>query len=267
MNILCNETFDTCKYRDEAITCCDHFHPVYSEHGFCFAFNPQFIDEANSEWDRRRDWFDAFFDSFDFSWFRTYNQNFHELFETDKKWALFFAPKREAQIFVHSHLENFGWDFRPHVIWQPDFAAELLISMKQTYTTEDARQLSIGQRKCIFPEEFKLQYYEGNYTFTSCMKECRIRRCMKFCSCIPPFYRQFGNTDIILKFIISCRYLFIILCSIFPDNTKYCNMTGLQCIANNMTSILDVRSCHECELSCTNTVYEVEKLTKTYVYR
>lgn len=98
------------------------------------------------------------------------NREFHDLFETDKKWALFFTPKRESKIFVHSHFETFGWDFRPHIIWEPDFATELLISMKQTYTTDDARQLSIAQRKCIFSDEIKLDIYEEEYTFTSCMK-------------------------------------------------------------------------------------------------
>lgn len=135
---------------------------------------------------------------------RTMNEKFHELFETDKKWALFFTPKREAKIFVHSHMENFGWDFRPHVVWEPDFAAELLISMKQTYTTEDAKQLTIGQRKCIFPDEVKLGVYEGEYTFTSCMKECRMKKCVKFCGCIPPFYRP-NRKQTSYKFFMSIK--------------------------------------------------------------
>lgn len=152
---------------------------------------------------------------------RKLNNKYHELYETDKKWALFFTPKREAKIFVHSHLENFGWDFQPHVIWEPgiefavqnhiksssnshlllaDFATELLISMKQTYTTEDARQLTVGQRKCIFPEEIKLDYFDEEYTFTSCMKECRIKSCLKYCNCIPPFYRPIRMTQINSRF-------------------------------------------------------------------
>lgn len=101
---------------------------------------------------------------------RRKNNEYHDLFETDKKWALFFTPKLESKIFVHSHYETFGWDFRPHITWEPEFATELLISMKQTYTTDDARQLSIAQRKCIFTDEVKLDFYEEEYTFTSCMK-------------------------------------------------------------------------------------------------
>lgn len=48
-NIFCNDTFDTCKYRDEEIKCCEHFYPIYSEHGFCYAFNPRYIDAYDSE--------------------------------------------------------------------------------------------------------------------------------------------------------------------------------------------------------------------------
>lgn len=50
---------------------------------------------------------------------RIKNKEFFELYETDKKWSLFFTPKREAKIFVQAHSENFGWDFRPHVVWEP----------------------------------------------------------------------------------------------------------------------------------------------------
>lgn len=49
VNIFCNETFEMCKYRDEDIRCCDHFQPVYSEHGFCFSFNGRYFDDADSE--------------------------------------------------------------------------------------------------------------------------------------------------------------------------------------------------------------------------
>lgn len=50
VGIYCNETFDVCKYRDEEIRCCEHFFPVYSEHGLCFSFNPRYTDEATKEW-------------------------------------------------------------------------------------------------------------------------------------------------------------------------------------------------------------------------
>lgn len=40
-------------------------------------------------------------------------------------------------------------------------------------------------------------------------------------------------------------------------------MKDLKCLARYASNITDVRDCTECELSCDNTVYEIEKLSKT----
>jgi hypothetical protein len=96
-----------------------------------------------------------------------------------------------------------------------------------------------SQRKCIFPEEVKLQYYTGdNYTFTGCMKECRMKKCLKFCKCLPPFYHPAGNLP-------------------------YCEIQDIECLSKYLTNITDIRGCAHCELSCHNTVYDIEKFSKT----
>lgn len=66
-----------------------------------------------------------------------------DMFETDKKWALNFKLKTKSSIFIHSYEESSGWDFRSQFVWDLNDAVDVLISMKQTYTTDDARQLSI----------------------------------------------------------------------------------------------------------------------------
>lgn len=55
-----------------------------------------------------------------------------------------------------------GNDFRPQFSWEEDHSVDLLITMKQTYTTEDSKQLSKEQRKCIFQGEVDLNYYKGD---------------------------------------------------------------------------------------------------------
>ena len=168
---------------------------------------------------------------------RILNSEVYVLFETDKKWALTFEPLRESNIFVHSYNEISGWDFQPQVMWDIDSKVEFLISMKQTYTTEDAQQLSIGQRKCIFPDEEKLQYYQDKYTFSGCMKECRISKSLKYCKCVPPFYAP-------VRTIPSCT-------------------TGnFQCLSEYTENITSIHSCQDCELGCLNTVYDIEKYSK-----
>uniref|UniRef100_A0A182PWD2 Uncharacterized protein n=1 Tax=Anopheles epiroticus TaxID=199890 RepID=A0A182PWD2_9DIPT len=214
--VRCNDTFAACRYKDEDIDCCEMFKPMYTEHGFCYAFNARYTNNKQVE---------------------ILNSEVYVLFETDKKWALTFEPLRESNIFVHSYNEISGWDFQPQVMWDIDSKVEFLISMKQTYTTEDAQQLSIGQRKCIFPEEEKLQYYQDAYTFSGCMKECRISKSLKYCKCVPPFYAP-------VRAIPSCT-------------------TGsFQCLSEYTENITSIYSCQDCELGCLNTVYDIEKYSK-----
>lgn len=43
----------------------------------------------------------------------------------------------------------------------------------------------------------------------------------------------------------------------------YCSMEQLSCLVKFADNITDVRDCAKCELSCLNTVYDIEKLSKT----
>ncbi|XP_055611981.1 sodium channel protein Nach-like [Uranotaenia lowii] len=217
--IQCEDLFLWCNYKAEDVECCEHFKKFYSEHGFCYSFNGRYTSEEDVE---------------------QRNAEINRLLETDKKWGLSFALNRTADVFVHSYDEISGWDFRPQVQWDLNFAIDFLISMKQTYTTEDARQLTIGQRKCIFPDEVKLKYYQDDYTFSGCMKECRIRKCLKFCSCIPPFYAP-------------------------PVKLPYCNAEKLSCLNRYLVNITAIDDCQHCELGCQNTVYDIEKYSKVMI--
>jgi len=102
----------------------------------------------------------------------------------------FCIPK---QIFIFSNEEYFGSDFNAQIDWSEPQLVEVRISKKNTYTTDDARQLSIGQRKCIFSDEVKLNYFPDAYTFSSCMKQCRMNKAIKLCKCNPPFYKPIGG--------------------------------------------------------------------------
>lgn len=102
------------------------------------------------------------------------------LFETDKKWSLTFTLSTDSRVFVHSKDDITSLDFRPTIFWERNTRIELLITMKQTYTTDDARQLTVSQRKCIFSDEVKLTYFKDDiYTYSACMEECRLERSNK----------------------------------------------------------------------------------------
>jgi acid-sensing ion channel, other len=171
------------------------------------------------------------------------NENFNDLYETDKKWALQFVPVASSKIFIHSIDEVSGYDFRPIFKHDVGYAVTLMITMKQTYTTEEAELLSVAQRKCIFPDERKLQYYKDDvYSFSQCMRQCRMERANFYCRCIPPFY--------------------------LPENAfKYrqCGIEDIICLLKHVSNITNIKACKHCELSCHNTVYDVEKFSKVYV--
>lgn len=178
---------------------------------------------------------------------RIRNDKINDLFETDKKWALTFVPSLSSKVFVHSIDEVSGYDFRPTFSHELGHAITLLISMKQTYTTDDARQLTIGQRKCIFPDEKRLNYYKDDvYSFSQCMRQCRMERAHFFCSCLPSFYVPATTSERI-------------------KNYRHCGINDFSCLHKFHQNITDIRMCKHCELSCLNTVYDIEKFSKVYV--
>ncbi|XP_017112672.1 sodium channel protein Nach [Drosophila elegans] len=214
--ISCESTFVSCKYRDEEIPCCDHFEPIYTEHGFCYAFNSRFKSTPTEDVKTGAP---------------------HDLYETDKKWALFFVPNSTSRIFIFSNEEYFGSDFNAQIDWSETQLVEVRISKKNTYTTDDARQLSIGQRKCIFSDEVKLKYFPDAYTFSSCMKQCRMNKAIKLCKCNPPFYKPIANVPM-------------------------CMVKDFDCLDEFKANITNIKDCLQCELSCSKTVFNIDKLIK-----
>lgn len=171
--------------------------------------------------------------------FRIKNDRIYSLFETDKKWALGFVLSHPSKVYLHSVEEVSGQDIRPQFYYDENQTVDLLISMKQTYTTDDAKQLTVGQRKCLFQGEIDLNYYNHDiYSLSACMKQCRMNRANKLCKCIPPFYEP------------------------ATGSFRQCNgLSDFQCLSQNLKNITNIRFCRHCELSCLNTVYESEKFT------
>lgn len=45
----------------------------------------------------------------------------------------------------------------------------------------------------------------------------------------------------------------------------YCELRDFECLARHVENITDVHDCKRCELSCSNTVYDIEKLSEKCV--
>lgn len=78
----------------------------------------------------------------------------------------------------------------PHHVWTKRIS-KISFSPRETYTTENARQLNIKQRRCVFPDEIHL-LTDDVYTFGACMTQCRMNMAKQRCGCIPFFYEGIG---------------------------------------------------------------------------
>uniref|UniRef100_A0A2H1VM38 SFRICE_025969 n=1 Tax=Spodoptera frugiperda TaxID=7108 RepID=A0A2H1VM38_SPOFR len=72
---------------------------------------------------------------------------------------------------------------------------KLYVTALTVYTSPEAAKLSVNQRRCRFPHENNLKH-NSIYTYTMCRMECRIRLCLKYCRCIPHFYRRIGDEQL-----------------------------------------------------------------------
>ncbi|KAL0892231.1 hypothetical protein ABMA27_015417 [Loxostege sticticalis] len=217
----CDSLFYDCEWKGDSEECCDLLVPVFTEMGFCYAFNSR---HAEKSWPWQSE---------------APSDQFTEAFihETDAKWSFLFNSYRNdttIDIYIHSTEEAAGLEQSAQHSWDRR-VEKVSFSVKHTYTTEDARQLSIRQRRCIFADEQKLET-SSIYTYSTCMRQCRMQRSRSFCKCVPHFY---------------------------PTTKGYrqCTVRELECIKKHAESITDVTRC-SCELGCKHTVYEVEKLTE-----
>jgi len=143
---------------------------------------------------------------------------------------------------------------------------EVRISKKNTYTTDDARQLSIGQRKCIFSDEVKLNYFPDAYTFSSCMKQCRMNKAIKLCKCNPPFYKPIRELSCVIN-IFTNLIAYILLLYLTPKaNVPMCSIKDFDCLDEFKSNITNIKDCLQCELSCSKTVFNIDKLIKMLVF-
>ncbi|CAG9857482.1 unnamed protein product [Phyllotreta striolata] len=214
LNNKCEQLFDVCHWKSAILNCCEIFRPVFTENGFCHTFNSKhFYRHIQNGSD--------------------FIEHFIE--ETDLKWSLSFQVKSKSSVFsiyILNSNEVCTWDSRPQHVW--DFKIErALFSMKQTYTTEDAKQLNLNQRRCAFQNELQIEF-DDTYSYTACATECRMRNAVKYCGCAPHFY---------------------------PSGNGYdrCDWARMRCIARHFERIVSIEACR-CPLGCLHTAYEIEKL-------
>lgn len=90
------------------------------------------------------------------------------------------------QVYIGSSEFLPTLDMSPHHSWTRRIS-RLSFEAKETYTTEECRQLSIQQRKCVFADEIAL-VTDDKFTYSACMRQCRMEMAHTLCGCVPFFY-------------------------------------------------------------------------------
>lgn len=80
------------------------------------------------------------------------------------------------------------------------------------------------------------------YSASACMKECRMKKALQLCKCVPPFYASKS-----------------------VSKSPKCWVTNLTCLKQNEKEITSNNGCQQCQLSCLTTVYESERFRKKYL--
>ncbi|KAJ1532259.1 hypothetical protein ONE63_000875 [Megalurothrips usitatus] len=203
---------------DMELDCCPFFTPIFTENGFCYTFNMRFNE---TEWP-------------DFNTRPVFKREYIQ--ETDMTWSMSIdtddPQNNTVFVYVGSSDDLPVMDVAPHHQWTRRIS-RLSFDAKETYTTSDARQLSIRQRKCVYPDEVAL-VTDHKYTYSACMRQCRMELAQRLCGCVPPFYSL--------------------------PALSYCTLKEMGCLVKNAEKFTPKNISCPCELGCMHTVYEMEKL-------
>lgn len=131
LRVKCQDVFQFCNFKEEDLNCCDNFQPMWTEMGFCYGLNTKYVYSGGENAGAVE--------------LLQKNENMIDLLETDKKWALVVYPKLTSKIYIHSQLEVSSLEMdTPAVTWNTDHSIDILVTIKETITTEDTKQLSVG---------------------------------------------------------------------------------------------------------------------------
>lgn len=131
--------------------------------------------------------------------------------------------------------EPMHFDQSPVFQTELETSVDITVSMLETKNDKSVEDLAIHQRKCIFRDEAKLKHFKSErYTFSGCMRDCRVDLALDICGCLPPFHPP-----------NNC-------------NSTFCGAKDLKCLKD--MRITDFSECNDCELACDFTTFTVENI-------
>ncbi|OWR48797.1 hypothetical protein KGM_210227 [Danaus plexippus plexippus] len=125
-------------------------------------------------------------------------------------------------VYIHGPLEVPDISTKRHYA-DENYYMKIYVTAMTVYTSPEAARLSVGQRRCRFLHENSLKH-NSVYTYNMCRMECRLRLCLKYCKCVPFFYRN--------------------------GKEKICDVDGMQCLAKYKDDLIKLRTKDGKKVSC-----------------
>ncbi|KAJ2951863.1 hypothetical protein O0L34_g4106 [Tuta absoluta] len=160
--------------------------PTITEMGLCYAVNSRVAvyNTISYRADNRWDIIEA----------ESLNKTFYVHPLDGEVFAQVINLSTAYDVYIHGPLEMPDISTK-HQYSAEDFYMKLYVTALSVYTAPDAASLSVNQRRCRFIHENNLKH-NSIYTYNMCRMECRIQLCLKYCNCIPHFYRRIGDENI-----------------------------------------------------------------------
>ncbi len=97
--------------------------------------------------------------------------------------------------FIHNKDDVLSATTAKTYKFYPDTITTVELIINAIVSSNKLTQLSADQRKCYFPSEIPLKYF-NIYTTNLCLISCRIDAAVSLCGCTPFFYRISENFQI-----------------------------------------------------------------------
>ncbi|XP_063709117.1 sodium channel protein Nach [Culicoides brevitarsis] len=156
-------------------------------------------------------------------------------------YALIINFSSSYELYFHGAMEVPDISKQRYTFYESDYTTVELVAL-EIITNDDVKDLRIRQRKCRFMNEADVMISNPVYSFNLCRMECRMKMAMKYCGCIPHFYRRTDRNG-----------------RTYP----VCGFEGLNCISSMKQEIISLDSktkkidCH-CYANCDNSHFFVQ---------
>ncbi|XP_055543488.1 sodium channel protein Nach, partial [Wyeomyia smithii] len=124
------------------------------------------------------------------------------------------------EVYFHGYMEVPDISEQRYLFLDSFYTTVELLAL-ELITSTSVKELSISQRQCRFSFEADALEFSPIYSYNLCRIECRMRLALKYCGCIPHFYRNRGKQG-------KLRY-------------RTCDFEGYRCLGVNSDALITLR--------------------------